>query len=294
MTAKSDSKPYGFIYCITNKVNGKKYIGQTNGTIAKRWKNHISDKTGCRLLKNAFAKYGIESFEVCAMAEADDAESLNTLEVKFIADFQTQNREFGYNLNVGGKSGPQHPETIAKRSATLKGRPLSAEHCAKLSIAHMGHSPSEETRRKMSKPRLKKYPPKTPEQCAAISAGKLGKPLGPKSAEHRAKLSAAHKGRVHGPVSEETRKKIGDAQRGIPKVVSPEAKIRMAEMLRNREYSAETREKMSNSHKGKVQSKELVEKRAAANRGRKNTEETKLKMSAARLAYFAAKKAAQI
>ena len=239
MTAKSDSTPYGVIYCITNKVNGKKYIGQTNGTIAKRWKNHISDKTGCRLLKNAFAKYGVDAFEVCAVAEAGSPESLNDLEVKLIADFQTQNREFGYNLNVGGKSGPQHPETVAKRSATLKGRPLSAEHCAKLSIAHMGHSPSEETRRKMSKPRLKKYPPKTPEQCAAISAGKLGKPLGPKSAEHRAKLSAAHKGKVLGPMSEERKLNLSLKMTGKPKNWSTEGRERT--LAASRAYWAQYR-----------------------------------------------------
>lgn len=294
MTAKSDSKPYGFVYCITNLVNGKKYIGQTNGTIAKRWKNHISDKTGCRLLKNAFLKYGIEAFSIATIADAACKDSLNDLEVQFIKVLNTRDRDFGYNLNVGGKSGPQHPETIARRAAALRGRPLSEEHRAKLSVSHMGHSPSEETRKKMAKPRLKKYPPKTPEQRAAMSAARLGKPLGPKSAEHRAKIGAANKGKVRGLISEETRRKISAANLGIPKVVSPEAKIRMAEMLRNREYSEETRKKMSDSHKGKVQPKELVEKRAAAHRGRKNTEETKRKMSEARLAYFAAKKATQI
>lgn len=32
-----------YIYVITNSVNGKQYVGKTNGSIEKRFKEHISD-----------------------------------------------------------------------------------------------------------------------------------------------------------------------------------------------------------------------------------------------------------
>ena len=279
MTAKTDSKPYGIVYCITNTVNGKKYIGQTVGSVTKRWKNHISDRTGCRLLKNAIAKYGVDSFNVQTIGEAACAEALNDLETQLIVENNTRDRALGYNLNPGGRSGKQHPETVAKRAEALRGRPLSEDHCRKLSEAHMGHTRSEQSRLKQSSSMMGAKRPKTKEHIAKIAAANRGQKRGPMTAEHKAKIGAANFGKVHGPLSVAHREKIAAAQRGVPKVVSPEAKIRMAEMLRNRVLSAETIKKMSDSHKGKAQPKEAVDKRAAAHRGRKNTEETKQKMS---------------
>lgn len=34
---------FGYIYKITNKVNGKAYVGKTTDTVQVRWKEHLKD-----------------------------------------------------------------------------------------------------------------------------------------------------------------------------------------------------------------------------------------------------------
>lgn len=208
MTAKSEFTPFGFIYCVTNKISGKCYVGQTTRPIEFRWRQHCSKTGSATLLGKAVLKYGKDSFSVDQLATASSREELNAKEVFFIQLMSARDRHIGYNLAEGG--------------------------------------------------------------------GVVYRVL---SDLHKARIGASNKVVKRGPLSEEQRSKIGAAHKGVPKVVSPEAKIRMAEMLRNRVLSSETLRKMSESHKDKVQSKETIEKRAASHRGRKNTEETKALMS---------------
>ena len=226
MTAASDSKPYGVIYCITNAVNGKRYIGQTIGALSKRWKGHISERTGCRRLKHAIAKHGAENFTICVIDTAADKEALNALESHYIALYDTRNPAFGYNLNPGGNSGPQHPETVEKRAAALRGKPLSAQHCERLSISHMGNKRTEESRKKQSASMMGQKRPRSAEHSAKIAAALTGKKRGPHSAETRAKMSAAHTGKVLGPMSEEQKQKRSLKMKGKPKAWSPEGRER--------------------------------------------------------------------
>ena len=94
------------IYRITNKINGKKYIGQSVN-IEKRWTNEIASAFNENSasfsypLSRAFRKYGIQnfSFEVvqeCSLSELNDAE-MNWI--------QKENSFMnGYNQTLGGDS----------------------------------------------------------------------------------------------------------------------------------------------------------------------------------------------
>jgi|ERR1035437_8457487 group I intron endonuclease len=94
-----------YVYKITNLVNGKIYIGKTND-IMRRWKEHINHaKAGKPYpIHRAIAKYGIDSFSKEIIGTfTDEVESLQA-EIKFIAQYQSNNNEIGYNLTVGGES----------------------------------------------------------------------------------------------------------------------------------------------------------------------------------------------
>lgn len=94
----------GYIYCITNLINSKRYIGQTNFSIEERFKEHIADskKDRCknRPLYSAFNKYGIENF-IIEQIEEVDSEKLNEKEIFWIKEYHSYG-SFGYNATSGG------------------------------------------------------------------------------------------------------------------------------------------------------------------------------------------------
>ena len=87
------------IYCIQNKSNGKIYIGQSNN-IQARWK---SEKRGGvnRFLKEDFKNYGINCFFFYVLEECDVSQ-LNDRESFYIRLYHSYDREFGYNISLGG------------------------------------------------------------------------------------------------------------------------------------------------------------------------------------------------
>ncbi len=90
----------GFIYKVTNKVNGKSYIGQTRNTVEFRWRQHYKAKDN-KYFHRAIQKYGKENFEVITL-EKCDVEKLNDREIFYISKYDTFNN--GYNLTKGGSA----------------------------------------------------------------------------------------------------------------------------------------------------------------------------------------------
>ena len=90
------------IYKIENKINNKKYIGQSIN-IEKRWKEHQyllkMNKHHNYHLQNAWNKYKEESF-IFNIIEECDKKVLNDKEKYWINSFDSYNS--GYNLDKGG------------------------------------------------------------------------------------------------------------------------------------------------------------------------------------------------
>lgn len=95
------------IYKITNMVNGKVYIGQTND-IYTRWRKHKytyeNPKENNQVIYRAMRKYGLENFSFEIILECEEWE-LNEWEIYFIEIYKSYiNRKDsnGYNQNKGG------------------------------------------------------------------------------------------------------------------------------------------------------------------------------------------------
>lgn len=90
-----------YIYQITNKVNGKVYIGQTNN-IQKRWSNHKNNNDPNMVIARAIRKYGIENFDFRVLLKNLTIEEANEKEKQLIIEKNSLVPN-GYNVAKGGK-----------------------------------------------------------------------------------------------------------------------------------------------------------------------------------------------
>lgn len=101
-----NKKYYGIIYEAVNKVNGKKYIGQTKNDLVIRQRQHFSDASRNDNLHfhNAIRKYGKDNFEWNIIDHSLDEEELDLKEIFWIEFLKTYDEKFGYNMTFGGQA----------------------------------------------------------------------------------------------------------------------------------------------------------------------------------------------
>lgn len=138
----------GYIYKMTNKLNNKVYIGQTQTTVQERVRKHFSKAkhephlTG---VDAAIRKYGEDNFLVETICECQNSE-LDELEKFYIAKYNSYNSPVGYNLTPGGQDGAcmrlnLKPEEVISVYQKLKHVKLTAEyfHCCDKVISRILH-----------------------------------------------------------------------------------------------------------------------------------------------------------
>lgn len=139
------------IYKITNKINGKFYIGQSVD-IKRRFMEHKTPHGRMTSIKLAIKKYGKENF-LFEVIEECGVEELDAREVYWIAKLKPQ-----YNRNEGGSGSRGHHvseelrQQLSENSRRYWDQLPDAEKreiCQRLSGPQKGHIVSEETREKL-------------------------------------------------------------------------------------------------------------------------------------------------
>ena len=102
------------IYTITNKINGKQYVGQTVHP-EKRWwqhKNNAINNYDNLPIHLAISKYGVDNFDFKVLEWTEDYDNR---EIQVIKELDTLSPN-GYNVAKGGNSnvmlGDDHPRNV--------------------------------------------------------------------------------------------------------------------------------------------------------------------------------------
>ena len=225
----------GYVYKITNTVNGKAYIGISIYEPEKqRIKQHLAGR-GNRLIASAVKKYGKESLAYEILEDNIFPELLSDLEISYIKRYNTLVPN-GYNLSLGGEHGKHSEVSRQKMSDIQKSNP---------SRGMLGKKHSVETRKRMSEtqsgeknPRFGKPSPRRGKKHTEASKQKMSKSRKGKTSSNKGKvfspqarrnMSKAHLGQTP---TDETRRKLSEAakkrtkQKRIDQVSSDPVKMR--------------------------------------------------------------------
>ena len=98
----------GYIYVITNLLNGKQYVGQTSRDPEVRFSEHCYDKRSTSFIHRAIVKYGVSNFKL-EILEQPELNQLDEKEKEWIAKLDTYHN--GYNKTEDGQGGgePAYP-----------------------------------------------------------------------------------------------------------------------------------------------------------------------------------------
>ena len=96
------------VYVHTVICNGKKYVGQCTGDPRRRW-GATGHRYKGQFFYRAIEKYGWDNILHEIVATNLSKEEADSLEIELISKYQSNQREFGYNITPGGRDGAGLP-----------------------------------------------------------------------------------------------------------------------------------------------------------------------------------------
>lgn len=108
------------VYCHTNKINGKRYVGITSLKPKLRWQNGLGYLRNVHF-HSAIEKYGWEEFNHEILFEDLTVDEACEKEKELIAKWDLCNPLKGYNNSYGGEHGQMSEEAKKRFSAKTKG-----------------------------------------------------------------------------------------------------------------------------------------------------------------------------
>ena len=153
------------VYQHKNKINGKVYIGITSQKLEQRWGSQGCNYKSSPHFYSAIQKYGWDNFEHNILFTDLTKEQACLKEQELIKEYNSMNREFGYNSTSGGDIFTMNEETKQKMSQAMignqngLGHPCSEEKKEKISNAQKDRKFTEEHKQKLSEAAKNRHVP---------------------------------------------------------------------------------------------------------------------------------------
>ena len=151
------------VYMILNTLTDARYVGSAAISLSRRWGEHRcglkNGKHRNAYLQNAWNKYGADAFQFVPLENTEPADAV-AREQYWIDTFKAQGIKL-YNIapKAGSQLGYKHrPETIARFSATNRGKKRLPHVGAAIRERQLGKPKSEKDRLAMSRGKVAQWP----------------------------------------------------------------------------------------------------------------------------------------